>query len=281
LILLPFFLAPSQWAPAVPALAAHFTVVTLGGPHLGGVATLEDRANAPTYRAMFRSLVDLMSLRKGAAILDVGAGSGALDRLLARWHPDCAISAIDTNQFLLSEAASLARAEGLGSIRYLPGNAEKLPFDDRSFDAIFSVTVLEECDADLALREMARVARPGGRIGVIVRAIDLPQWWSVKLPAGLETRMTIPPQSVGAHGVADASLYARAKDAGLTDLTCFPALVTLDNPAGPIWRYREDHYVAQLTPAEATAWRQARDTAATQGLLFMAHAMHCMVGRKA
>ena len=42
LMLLPFFLAPSQWAPAIPRLARHFTVVTLGGPHLGGVASLED-----------------------------------------------------------------------------------------------------------------------------------------------------------------------------------------------------------------------------------------------
>ncbi|MBL6618603.1 MAG: hypothetical protein ISP45_31645, partial [Reyranella sp.] len=46
LLLLPFFLAPSQWAPAVPRLAETFTVITLGGRHLGGVATLEDRARA-------------------------------------------------------------------------------------------------------------------------------------------------------------------------------------------------------------------------------------------
>src|SRR5215216_7088538 len=36
LMLLPFFLAPSQWAPAIPHLAKHFTVVSLGGRHLGG-----------------------------------------------------------------------------------------------------------------------------------------------------------------------------------------------------------------------------------------------------
>src|SRR5262249_26078747 len=44
LILLPFFLAPSQWMPAIPRLAQHFTVVTTGGSYLGGVASLEDRA---------------------------------------------------------------------------------------------------------------------------------------------------------------------------------------------------------------------------------------------
>ena len=155
-----------------------------------------------------------------------------------------------------------------------------MPFADASFDCIFSVTVLEECDADRALAEMLRVARPGGRVGVIVRSIDLPQWWSADVPEALRQRALTPPQSVGARGVADASLYRRARQAGLRDLTCFPALVTLDRPEGPIWRYREDHLVAQLSPSETAAWQAAREVAARQGLLFMAHPMHCVVGHK-
>ena len=279
LVLLPFFLAPSQWAPAVSRLAQYFTVITLGGAHLGGVATLEDRACAPTYQAMFRTLIDLMAPRAGDTILDVGCGAGSLDRLLARRlgaaNP---ITAIDTNGFLLGEAAALAKSEGLDTIRFAPGNAEALPFPEASFDCIFSVTVLEECDADRALAEMVRVAKPGGRIGVIVRSIDLPQWWSANVPSEIRQRAVTPPQSVGAKGVADGSLYRRAAKAGLRDLTCFPFLVTLDRPEGPIWRYREDHLVAQLTPDETSAWRAVRDAAAADGLLFMAHPMHCVVG---
>lgn len=282
LLLLPFFLAPSQWAPAVPRLAETFTVVTLGGRHLGGVATLEDRARAPSYQAMFRTLIDLLRPKPAETILDVGCGAGSLDRLLARWLGKAnAITAIDTNPFLLREAEALAQADGVAElIRFAPGNAEALPFADSTFDAIFSITVLEECDADRALAEMMRVAKPGGRIGVIVRSIDLPQWWSVDMPEGLRRRAVTPPQSVAAKGVADASLYRRARQAGLRELTCFPALVTLDRPEGPIWRYREDHLVAQLAPSEAAAWQDARDIAAAQGLLFMAHPMHCVVGHK-
>ncbi|MBI2737287.1 MAG: methyltransferase domain-containing protein [Rhodospirillales bacterium] len=282
LMLLPFFLAPSQWSPAVERLARQFTVITLGGAHLGGVATLEDRARAPTYQAMFRTLVDLLAPKPGETILDVGCGAGSLDRLLAaRLGKANPITAIDTNGFLLREAEALAKADGLdGLIRFTPGNAEALPFADASFDCIFSVTVLEECDADRALAEMMRVARPGGRIGVIVRSIDLPQWWSVDVPEALRQRAVTPPQSVGAKGVADASLYRRARQAGLRDLTCFPALVTLDRPEGPIWRYREDHLTAQLSAAELIAWQAAREVAGGQGLLFMAHPMHCAVGHK-
>jgi ubiquinone/menaquinone biosynthesis C-methylase UbiE len=281
LVLLPFFLAPSQWVPAVPRLARSFSVITLGGRHLGGVAALEDRARAPTYQAMFRTLVDLMAPKPGETVLDVGCGSGALDRLLARRLGAAnSITAVDVNAFLLEEAAALAKAENLErSIRFMPGSAEALPFDDAAFDCVFSVTVLEECDADRALSEIVRVTRPGGRVGVIVRSIDLPQWWSVDLPE-LAQKMVTPPQSVAANGVADASLYRRTKSAGLQDLTCFPMLVTFDRPDGPIWRYREDHLLAQLSPQQTAAWRAARDQAEAQGLLFMAHPMHCVVGRK-
>ena len=282
LMLLPFFLAPSQWAPAIDAPGA-----AIHGHHPGRRPSrrrrdLEDRARAPTYQAMFSTLIDLMAPKPGEAILDVGCGAGSLDRLLARRLGAAnAITAIDTNPFLLREAQALAKADGVdGLIRFAPGNAEALPFADASFDCIFSVTVLEECDADRALAEMLRVARPGGRIGVIVRSIDLPQWWSADVPEALRQRALTPPQSVAARGVADASLYRRARQAGLRDLTCFPALVTLDRPEGPIWRYREDHLVAQLSPSETAAWQAAREVAARQGLLFMAHPMHCVVGHK-
>lgn len=172
LLLLPFFLAPSQWVPVIPQLARHFTVVTLGGRHLGGIAALEDRASMPTYRAMFRTLIDLIAPKPGEAILDIGCGAGSLDRLLAqRVGGVNPITAIDVNPFWLREAEALAAEDGVGSmIRFLPGNAEAVPFPDNSFDAVFSVTVLEECDADRAIAEMTRVVRPGGRIGIVARS---------------------------------------------------------------------------------------------------------------
>ena len=287
LLLLPFFLAPSQWAPAIPQLAQHFTVVTLGGRHLGGIAALEDRARMPTYRAMFRTLIDLIAPKPGEAIIDIGCGAGSLDRLLAqRLGSANPITAIDVNPFWLREAEALAAEDGLdGMIRFTPGNAEAVPFPDNSFDAVFSVTVLEECDADRAIAEMVRVARRGGRIGIIVRALDLPQWWNLDLPdsqegGAIRRKITPPPQSVAAKGVADASLYRRMRQAGLDHLTCFPTLVTLDRPDGPIWRYREDHVLSLLDPAELAIWHAARDRAAQEGLLLTAHALHGAVGHK-
>lgn len=282
LVLMPFFLAPSQWEAAIPELARHFTVIVLGGRHLGGVAALEDRARGPSYAGMIDTLFDEIAPAAGETILDVGCGSGALDRLLARRFGDAnPVTATDVNPFLLREAAALAAEDGVaGRITFRQGNAERLPFPDASFDHAFTVTVFEECDADLALRELFRVVRPGGRVGVIVRAIDMPQWWNLDLPEPLRRKVNVPPQSVGPRGVADASLYRRMRAAGFGTLTCFPALVTFDRPEGPIWRYREDHVLSQLTDAETIVWRAATDAARDSGLLFMANPLHRAVGRK-
>jgi SAM-dependent methyltransferase len=281
LVLLPFFLAPSQWEPAIPALSERFTVIVLGGRHLGGVAALEDRAAGASYRVLARTLWDTMAIGAGDHVLDVGCGSGALDRLLAARLTNGHIVATDLNRFLLREAQPLADAENLGSrISFQQANAEHLPFENASFDSAFTITVLEECDADQALRELSRVVKPGGRVGIIVRSIDLPQWWNLDLPAELKRKVEIPPQSVGPNGVADASLYPRMRRAGFRDLTCFPSLVTFDNPAGPIWRYREDHVLAQLNETETIAWRDATAAARAADMLFMANPMHCAVGTK-
>src|SRR5204863_9245822 len=179
------------------------------------IAALEDRASMPTYRAMFRTLIDLVAPKPGEASLDIGCGAGSLDRLLAQRLGDAnSITAIDLNPFWLREAEALAAEDGVaGMIRFVPGNAEAVPFPDHSFDAVFSVTVLEECDADRAIAEMVRVARPGGRIGIIVRALDLPQWWNLDLPEPIRRKITQPPQSVAGNGVADASLYRRMRRA--------------------------------------------------------------------
>lgn len=282
LVLLPFFLAPSQWDPGLAELSRHFTVIVLGGRYLGGVAALEDRARSDSYCRLVRTLVETMAPTAGDRILDVGCGSGALDRMLAKSvAAGCPITATDLNPFLLREAAALAEAERIGdAIRFQSANAEALPFPDASFDHAFTVTVLEECDADQALRELLRVVRPGGRVGVIVRAIDLPQWWHLDLPEAIRRKVDLPPQSVGARGVADASLYRRMARAGFTAPRCFPTLVTFDAPDGPIWRYREDHVLSLLTPEETPVWKAAVEQARAEGLLFMANPLHAVVGTK-
>ena len=122
--------------------------------------------------------------------------------------------------------------------------------------------------------------RPGGRAGIAVRALDMKQWWNLGLSGPILRKVDTPPYSVAPAGVADRSLYQRMCNVGFADLVCFPTLVTLDRPGGPIWRNREDHVLSLLSPEERAEWQAERDRAAAEGLLFMAHPLHCAVGIK-
>ncbi len=292
LVLMPFFLAASQWEPVLERLAERFTVIVLGGAHIGGVAMLEDRAGLPSYGDMLTALVTRMRIPGGASVLEVGCGPSALCRQVLAARPDVAVTGLDANGYLLREGAALARARGLtvtgpersganaeaGTLRLVEGDATRLPFEDASFDALYSITVLEECDADKALAEMVRVVRPGGPVGVVVRAIDMPQWWNLDLPEGIAAKVNAQPQSMSAGAVADRSLYSRMAKAGLWNVRGFPFLLTFDKPEGPIWIYRASHARGLLDAAEREIWDRAVAAQQEAGQLFQANPVHCAVG---
>jgi ubiquinone/menaquinone biosynthesis C-methylase UbiE len=80
-------------------------------------------------------------------------------------------------------ARSLTSAERPADrIDYRSSDAESRPFDDGSFDVTLSFTVKEEVDAERMLAELVRVTKPGRRIGVVVRATDMPRYLNVELP---------------------------------------------------------------------------------------------------
>jgi SAM-dependent methyltransferase len=231
LVLLPFFLAPSQWEPLMPQFSEQYCTITLGGAALGAVAILEARGRAVGYLQMVRTLLEETQLHPGEAVLEVGCGTGVLDRWLARTTKASRITGVDINPYLLQEARALARRDGLeGALEFRDGNAESLPFADDSFDVTMSVTVIEEADADRMLAEMVRVTKPEGRVAVVARAMDMPFLMNAQLPAALKAKVEAPGAigGVGPLGCADASLYRRMSRAGLTRIKMLPQLAAFD-----------------------------------------------------
>lgn len=283
LVLCPMLLAASQWDPVIARLAEHFCVIALGGRHLGGVAFIDGRGRDPGYLRAVRSHIDEIEIRPGQTVLDVGCGPGALDRWLARYTEGAnPITAVDVNGYFLREAAAIAAAEGLGdSINFGPGNAEDLPFPDNSFDVVMSHTVMEECDADLMLAEMIRVAKPGGKVAVMVRAVDMRSLWNMPLSAAVKDKVEAPVPSVGEKGCADASLYRRFGQSGLTDLRLFPTTMTVRDPDSYSWKYYEPYIFSLLNERETAQWQAAKAQAIADKSIMLARWLHCAVGTKA
>jgi SAM-dependent methyltransferase len=282
LVLLPLSLASSQWAPLLSRLSTRHRTVTLGGPELGFLAMLESRGRSGGYLSVVRRIVDQVKLRSGEVILEVGCGSGVVDRWLARYTTQAnRIIGVDVNRYLLREARALATAEGLGDIiAFEEGDAKALPFPDNHVDVALSFTVLEEGNANRMLAELVRVTKPGGRVAVMVRAIDIPLVVNVPLSPELKTKVQTPHGFVGAEGCADAGLYRRFRQAGLAQVEMWPQFAAFDDPQTPQAQFSQGAILGALTAEETQEWHAGVAEAVADGTYFIAQPFHCAVGIK-
>ena len=284
LVLLPLALAPSQWEPLIPILSARYRTISLGGPLLGIIGVLEARGRS-NYLTLVRNVLDLVAIRPGEVVLEVGGGSGVVVRDIAnRTGGANRVIDVDINPYLLREAAALAKQAGLADrITFQEGHAEALPLADNSVDVALSFTVMEEGDADRMLAELLRVTRPGGRIAAIVRATDMPSWVGLPISAAIRAKVDQPGMvnaGVAPGGCADASLYQRFAAAGLTRLTCFPQLVAITEDEISRATIIKRRLGGTLTGAEADEWRSTVARADAERTFFVASSHHCAVGTK-
>jgi len=280
IVLLPLALAPSQWEPLVPLLSQHYCTITVGGPFVGSVASLEARLMSG-YGDIVQRLVEATHLRSGEAVLEVGCGPGSITRWLARQTKGAnRIVGADVNRYLLNEAITLTRKEGLADmITFQEGNAETLPFPSGSFDVTLSCTVIEEGDANQMLSELVRVTKPGGRVAVIVRAMDMPWWVNLPLDAAVKTSVEGRMGSgVIPHGCADASVYRRMLEAGLEPIQIFPQFATFTK--GGQFQDRVGRVLSLVRPGDLSDCRDAIAQAEAEGTFFIAEPFHCAVGTK-
>lgn len=118
-----------------------------------------------TLQLVGERLAEACDLRWDEQVLDVAAGNG--NATLAAARRGCQVTSTDYVAELLSRGEARARAEHLNNVVFQVADVEALPFQDATFDAVISTFgVMFAPDHAQSARELGRVCRPGGRVGL-------------------------------------------------------------------------------------------------------------------
>lgn len=155
-------------------------------------------------------------VRTGDRVLDVGTGPGYLARAASRLvGPDGSATGIDLSPEMIGRAHEMAAREG-SAAEFRVASVALLPFDDGSFDVVVSRLVFHHLTGELkgiALAEILRVLRPGGRLLIADMA-------SRAATSGHHLVAHV----VGTHPQMDQSLERLVWDAGFRDVRRGPLL---------------------------------------------------------
>ncbi|MBA3733603.1 MAG: class I SAM-dependent methyltransferase [Actinobacteria bacterium] len=151
------------------------------GPTYDRYAAALSFGQDPRWR---RFLVSRVEVGAGDTVLDVATGTGAVARELLR-QKRCTVVGLDQSPEMLAEA----RRRLPKGVTLVEGTAERLPFEDASFDALtFTYLLRYVSDPGATLRELARVVRPGGTIAGLEFAVPRGVWrplWELYVRVGL------------------------------------------------------------------------------------------------
>lgn len=118
-----------------------------------------------TLQIVGENLCEALDLRAGSRVLDVAAGNG--NGTLAAARRWCDVTSTDYVGSLLDAGKARAHAEGLTAVQFREADAEALPYADASFDVVMSIFgVMFTPHQEKAASELARVCKPGGKIGL-------------------------------------------------------------------------------------------------------------------
>lgn len=216
----------------------------------------------PTLTRARREMLGGLGLEVGSQVIEAGSGTGAaLADVLPLVGSRGRVVGVDASGAFVKEAAERARRIGAAHVEYQEADVRSLPFTDGTFDAAFCDKLLVHVDTDIAaLKELARVTRPGGRIGAIEWLPHLSL--STRRPP-LEALINRAFRQAAPNFAAGPNLARTFRQAGLRQIRTHLYLAEAESLSDhPFWRaclidqLQLFVYAQLLTPAEAGAFAE-------------------------
>jgi predicted methyltransferase len=149
-------------------------------------------------------LAEVLGLKPGATVADIGTGGGAMAMVLARLVGAGRVYATDITERSLTRAREYAKMEGLTNVTVVEGGAASTNLPDACCDALFLRNVYHHVTEPAAFnKSLYATAKPGARLAII----DAPPAKSSALPSGV-------PANRGGHGIPAAVVIDELTAAG-------------------------------------------------------------------
>lgn len=216
-------------------------------------------------------------MHTGSKVLDVGCGPGTITTDFARLVAPGRVTGVDNAEDPLNIARASAEQGRVDNVEFGRADVYELPYADDSFDVVHAHQVLQHLtDPVAALREMRRVCKAGGVVGIRDADFGAMRWWPDN--AGLQRWLRLYLDVVhGNAAFADGGRHLKewARRAGFDEIACTASAWCFDTPEerawwGNLWadRIRHSSFAAQAL---------SRGLATTEELEELAEAWHAWI----
>jgi ubiquinone/menaquinone biosynthesis C-methylase UbiE len=245
------------------------------------ILTMDRVQDAPDVRAARADLLARLDLHPGDTVLDLGCGTGDHTREVAALvAPGGRAVGCDFSASMINEATLRQEASSVPAT-FEQGDAQKLHFPTGTFDACRTERMLCHIpDCEVALREMVRVVRPGGRIGILDvdmagHLIDSPDEATT---AALVTAMN----DAMVNPWMGRTLRRRMAEVGLVDIDVRPAVLEITYGVLEAMIEMNSGLMRQMGVSDEAleAWRKGLEFANLAGTFYWGMTVFSAVGRK-